>query len=58
MNGVIGVGLAVLFISIIMSTKEQRAEARARMRPIGKALTVPAALLWGWLLWVWLGLPS
>jgi hypothetical protein len=43
--------IAVLAISIMMSTRAERAAARERMRPIGRLLAPFAIILWIWIIW-------
>jgi hypothetical protein len=40
-----------VFLALITSTSEGRAEARQRLKPIGRLLLIPTLLLWAALLW-------
>jgi hypothetical protein len=42
--------ITVLAVCVIMSTKADRAVARERLRPIGRALAPFTILLWLWIL--------
>ena len=41
----------VLVICMLMTTKAERAEARERLRPLGRRLMPIAVALWAWILW-------
>ena len=47
------IGIALLVICVAMSTREQRAEARVRMKPIGRILLIPVALVWIAIILTW-----
>ena len=49
MPGGLTVVAAIVLISMIMSTKEGRAEARERLKPFARKLLIPVALLWTFL---------
>lgn len=44
---------ALVAISVAMSTKEDRAAARERMRPIGRKLWIPTLALLAWIVATW-----
>jgi multisubunit Na+/H+ antiporter MnhB subunit len=51
MPGGLTVVLAIVIICAVMSTREGRREARARMRRFNKWLIGPVILLWAFILW-------
>lgn len=49
MPGIVTVLGAVLLICLLSSTREGRAKAAERLRPLERALIIPAAALWLWI---------
>ena len=48
----LGIVLAVVVISFVMSTRESRSEARENMRRWTRPLIIPVVLLWAFIVWI------